>query len=534
MFFDAMTRRSALAVLPFVLACPLWAQTTIADPDDAIYADLDEWETKGRLRNLPRLRPYTMAMTIGLLKEVVAGGDPRDAEEAQRDLDLLADHALHPLAVARAEAAVSPAGTDCTLTGSPGFAINTLVGENLGVSARMDQWLPEGDLSYGDLDLGVQAGFMHGSWGPIYDDGIVLGPQSPESGQLTFSWRSPELTTDFGFFMLRQGWPDSMGLVDPEGDPVGLGSRKYLVIHGLNWAPTSSLELGVFESMVWVDRLEPLYFIPLSEYFLSQSVSGYGDNAFVGLSASVYLPGSMKLDLVGYADDLDFSGVLKGSFDTKWKMAAQARLSWAPESPIVQRLSLDYTAVGPYTYTHWARASTDASGNSYFGALAYTNGGRNIGPDLDPDSDRITLRAKSRTMSGAQVSGILRLTRHGNASAGVEGYTAATSASGDASGGLGDPGLVNLGTPLAPNYTWIFQGDYDTGSSPRYFRFLTQSALQITAQAGIAVDYTKRIEKLGTLSASFGYTFEYVVNRNCVPGAAEIANYLSFAIGLAL
>ncbi len=529
-----MTRRSALAVLPFVLACPLWAQTTVADPDDAIYADLDEWETKGRLRNLPRLRPYTMAMTIGLLQEVVADGDPADAEEARRYLDILADHAFHPLAAARAESAVSPSGTDYALDGSPGFAINTIVGENLGVSARMDQWLAEGALSYGNRDMGIQAGFMHGAWGPIYDDGVVLGPQSPESGQLTFSWRSPRLTTDFGFFILRQGWPDSMGLAGPEGRPVGLGSGKYLVIHGLSWSPTRSLELGVFESMVWVDRLEPLYFIPLSEYFLSQSVSGYGDNAFVGLSASVYLPGSMKLDLVGYADDLDFSGVLKGRLDTKWKMAAQACLSWAPESPIVQRLSLDYTAVGPYTYTHWARAGTDASGNSYFGALAYTNGGRNIGPDLDPDSDRITLQAKSRTMSGVQVSGILRLTRHGNASEGVDGYTAGTSASGDASGGLGDPGLIKLGTPLAPVYSWIFQGDYDTGSSPRYFRFLTQSCLRITTQAGIAVNYTTRIERLGTLGASFGYTFEYVANDNFVPGATEIANYLTLALGLAL
>ena len=60
----------------------------------------------------------------------------------------------------------------------------------------------------------------------------------------------------------------------------------------------------------------------------------------------------------------------------------------------------------------------DASGDSYFGALAYTNAGQNIGPALDPNSDRITLQAKSRNIGGATVSGVFRLIRHGNASRG--------------------------------------------------------------------------------------------------------------------
>ena len=45
-----------------------------------------------------------------------------------------------------------------------------------------------------------------------------------------------------------------------------------------------------------------------------------------------------------------------------------------------------------------------------------------------------------------------------------------------------------------------------------YLRFLTQSVLQVSAQAGLSIDYTKRVESLGTLDASFGYTFEYIAN----------------------
>ena len=67
--------------------------------------------------------------------------------------------------------------------------------------------------------------------------------------------------------MLQQGWSTSSGILDDNGNTVGFNSQKYLMIHGLDYSPTGWLELGAFESMVWVDRIEPLYFIPLSEYF---------------------------------------------------------------------------------------------------------------------------------------------------------------------------------------------------------------------------------------------------------------------------
>jgi hypothetical protein len=564
-----LTLGLALAVLGLSLAHPLAAQTTLADPNDPLYADIDAWATKGLLKNLPRLRPYTMTMTLGLLKDVAATGSVEDVAEAQRYIAILGDHAVHPRADVRADAALSSSsGNKDAVMAAPGLALNSLIGDHLGLSARMDVWLTHGtdvssltpdgqaydrdllygsgsglggstqvcqdlvgDTTYGDENLGVQAGYMRGSWGPVYDDGVVIGPQAPESGQLTFSWRSPTLTFDAGFFMLQQGWSTSSSILDDKGDSVGFNSQKYLMIHGLNWAPNGWLELGAFESIVWVDRMEPLYFIPLSEYFFSQSFSGYSDNSFAGLSASFYLPYSTKLDLVTYIDDLAFASIIKGDWDTDCKIAFQAALSWAPESPIVQRVSLDYTAVTPYTYTHWADTGSDASGNSYVGALAYTNAGQNIGPDLEPDSDRITLQAKSRTIDGVQVSGILRLIRHGNASSGVNGYNDSTSASGDASGDLGDPGTFNSSTNGG---TWIFSGPYNTGTWPLYLRFLTQSVLQITMQAGFGVDFTRYIDNLGTLNAGFGYTFEYIANDGCVSGVSSLNNYLSFNVGLAL
>jgi hypothetical protein len=511
--------------------CPLDAQTTLADPNDAIYDDLDDWATKGLIKNLPRLRPYTQAMILGLLNEVKARGSTRDAAEAERYLDLLADKTVHARADLRADTALSDSDSSSSLlAATPGLSVNTLIGDHLGISARVEVTQDvTTDATYGDENIGVQAGFMRGSWGPIYDDGVVIGPQSPHSGQFSFSWRTPSLTADVGLFMLQQGWPTSSSNLDSDGDPVGFNSFKYLMIHGIDWAPSPWLELGIYESMVVVDRFEPLYLLPLSEYFFSQSFSNYAGNSFTGMSASIYLPQAMKLDLVAYADDLSFVSIIRGDWDTKWKMAAQAALSWAPESPLMQRLSLDYTAVFPYMYTHWETAGTDSNGNDYNGALAYTNAGENIGPALDPNSDRVTVKAKSRTIDGFQLTGLARLIRHGNASAGVADYNSSTSASGDASGDLGDSGVFNSSTN---NSAWIFQGDYPTGTWPEYFRFLTQSILQISAQAGLDLTYTRPIEGLGTANFDFGYLFEYIANDGCVAGITSIKHYLSLSVGL--
>lgn len=559
-----------LAAFVIALALPLGAQTTLADPNDPIYAQFDAWATRGLLRNLPRLRPYTVAMTIGLLKEVAVAGGEADARVASGYLEVLRDSALRIRSDVRALAALSSSGRSYMAMAAPGASYTGLLAEGLGASARVEGWLtknypdavtPYGtrfdrdplfgsgsslgagtdiaqdlvsDLSYGSEGLGIQAGYMRGSWGPIYSNGVVVGPQSPQSGQLTFSLRSPSLTADIGFFMLQQGWPDAMGIKDKASKEIGFSSSKFMMIHGANWSPAPWLELGFFESMVWVGRIEPLYFLPLSELFLSQSVAGYSDNAFMGLSSSVYLPADLKLDLVGYVDDLAFSTILKGTWDTNWKVAAQACLSWAPQSPVLQRLSLDYTAVTPYTYTHWEDAGSSVAGNAYNGALAYTNAGKNLGPALDPNSDRVTLQADSVNIGGARLSGVLRLIRHGNASAGVTvggtPYDATTNASGDASGDLGDSGVYSPGLLLG----WIFQGDKPTGTSPRYFRFLTQSVIQVSAQAGFDLTYQLPIERLGTLDLGLGYLFEYMANADLVAGATSAKHYLSFKAGLQL
>ena len=79
--YSRLIRFLVPAILGLLFTLPLAAQTTVADPNDPLYADIDAWATKGLVKNLPRFRPYTMTMAIGLLKEV-ASGETADTEEA--------------------------------------------------------------------------------------------------------------------------------------------------------------------------------------------------------------------------------------------------------------------------------------------------------------------------------------------------------------------------------------------------------------------------------------------------------------------
>jgi len=548
------------------------AQPVVADPNDPVYAALDAWSTRGILRDLPRFRPYASSMLAGFLKEVRDSGSATEADrqEAWALLEALGRSGFRTKVVVRADLKLSEGARDYSLAWGPEFRLNFLVDDRVGLSGRLDPLavknapdalMPAGaryeldymrsadatlgggfsglqaissSTSFGGADLAVQAGFARSSWGPLWTNGVVLGPQAPTSGQFSFSWRGRGLSTDMAFLALQQGWPGSGLNVDASGGKVGFSGGKYLMIHGVNWAPLPWMEIGLFETMVYIDRIEPLYFIPLSELFVSQSISGYGDNSFAGLSGTLYLPQDLRFDLVGYADDLDLSGMLKGEWDTKWKVAAEAGLSWAPaESTWLRRLALDYTAVAPYTYTHWVTMGNDGTA-AYNGALAYTSGGVNMGPALEPNSDRVSLEARTKVLRGFSLVGNLRMLRHGNASAGIPYYDASTSASGNASGDIGDSGKFKV-DPAHPEWSdlSIFQqsGAFVTGTWPKYFRFLTQEVIQTTFQAGFSGSYALALPDWGHVDAGFGYTFEYTMNDGLVAGATALRHYLSLSLG---
>jgi hypothetical protein len=227
-----------------------------------------------------------------------------------------------------------------------------------------------------------------------------------------------------------------------------------------------------------------------------------------------------------YVDDFHFNNLFSGQIQAK--AAGQAGLSWTPKRSLLSRLDFDYTMVLPYTYSHWGLRPRDRynglDGNNWPGGgptntdiqnamnppssrhnrrpnnLNYTHLGRNLGPDLLPNSDRVSLRTRWNIISGVDINLSGYLTRHGNASEGVDFLDQRLH-----DGGLGDDGTSDA---WLVNRNYEFHDRYMPGLSA----FLNQSVLETRLGGGIGVTWTIP-SSFGTFAIIAEYGAEYGWNR---------------------
>ena len=199
-----------------------------------------------------------------------------------------------------------------------------------------------------------------------------------------------------------------------------------------------------------------------------------------------------------------------------FKAAINTEFTWTPMHRYLRRLSLDYLAVTPYTYSHKSKRFSDGdpiSDPNYSEWLAenanylnYTSYGDTLGPVLDPNSDRLTLKYNARPLPGLDVKLIGRMIRHGNPTA--EGYN---------SDGVTDGSVYDDGYDDNEEHTF------------KDLRFLTQDELEYTFTAGFDLGYTFDLDP-HTIKLLFGYRLEHIRNKMNdgypVKGDNETSHYL--------
>lgn len=557
-----LARPAAAIAAAFVIAGTLAttaAAQVITDPSDPLYDDLEVWETRGLTGPLPALQPYPLPLVRALLQRVERHPQATGAEQ-RRALWLLGrinDAWPHGAVDTEVRTSTRTPGPYVLTALAPDWQFDVTdwlsLASHVRVSAVRLQdglLLPEnrgnpedfisdnvnvdvGDtrldvrhISYGDFAVGtadddgalfLRAGLLRHRIGPLWRNGIIVGPQAPVAGS-------------FSAMMSREFFSAHIALFELQGE--GRAAGKRLHTHALRLHPAPFLDVGVFESVV-TGRFEPLYLLPASAYFHAQGLGGFADNSLVGLDGRVSpLPG---LDLKGvfYADDFEFNDTIRGVLDTKYKFAAQLGAQWTPTSTFsdvaflepLRLVVVDYTAVMPYMYTHLDPGLQSTAG-------AYNNGGVNIGPALLPNSDRLEGRALVRVTDDPSISLVdleLRgaVIRHGNASAGIiDG----------ADGGLLDPGYLG-DVPT-------FQPPFNDPTGQPHTRFLTQAVIETTWQAGASVRWTLdggRVVVIdddvrydrgwGGVSASLDVTWQWRDNADLVAGRQRGEVFVGSTLG---
>jgi len=311
----------------------------------------------------------------------------------------------------------------------------------------------------------------------------------------------------------------------------GIYSRlgKHLYFHGIEYEPFPWLSIGINESLVGGGSINPVYLVPLSIYFADQWRGGYAyENSLFAMSGTIKPINGLVLDGVVYVDDPHLKDMLSLNWDTKWKLAAEFAAAYYPEGSPIRSLRAAYTMVAPYNYTHIDsyKQSGSTSPTPGYNLENYTHFGRNFGPDLDPNSDRVCLVARFAPdiaegfLSRLGLEAHAEIVRHGNASAGVKGC-----ADPEYDGSLFDSGWVN-NIPT-------FQPTYDTGTTPKYFRFLTQDIIEYRLRAGLGLDTALNIgdsPHSPALTAAFSYELEQVWNASLVKNATETQHYLVLSL----
>ena len=529
--------KRTIALMVFVSAL---AATAVAldwsDPRDEIYSQLDMWAARGYVSRLPLLRPYPQQLVASLLREVARNGDRESVREAglllgevdaapRITLEAYSSTSATQDAVYNVTGAfidtrgrltdlitmsgragglivVEPGAEDAFLPGER-FPVDYVV-DYAAVSVRGVTLLPTGSAS-GTAAMGtdrwwLQIGLNRHSFGP-FDEGPVLSPQAMEAGHLSFTWRGERLT--YSEFLLMLGASSDRGDALGDDGKMTVYPRKYLTGQSFQFSPFDWLDLGLFETIVYGERFEPLYLTPLVPRIYMSAYLGSVDNLMLGFSASARLPSDLSLDLMFYADDLQFLDMLALDFDTKYKVSGQAGISWTPLRPLLKRVSLDYALVTPYTYTHRRASVTGQEAPGYANDINYYNYshmGRSL-VALDPDSDRVRLRALLTPMERLGVTLSASYQRHANAT-GDNLYGTNTYATGTSDGGINDNGYVEGGDNL-----------FDTVS------FLSHGAIEQILLLGFDASWKLPLDR-ATLYVEGGYTMEVARNKREIDPAA--------------
>jgi hypothetical protein len=529
--------KQTYCILFIILACVAIEAQDIHEPNSDIYKDIDRWAVQGYITEaLPLIRPYPVLLIERMLNQVIDNGSTEAQIKAAGYKEILHSRPIHPgfttsiegkndeMVFTGAPFANGILRFDGILTASYNLAMYGITSDNGAEFNVPGTYTPYPDFisdvanigpleirqewtsitTIGTEDLYFQAGLSRASFGPFYDNGTIVGPQSPRAGHFSLNFRRPR----FSFEMLFQ----TLAASDDYGQ--GIFPEKFLIIHSFNFRPIDKLELGFTESVIWGGRMEPLYLVPFTYLFASQSMTGFSDNSFIGLHLRWYPFKSLVTNAQVYIDDFPFNRIFEGN--QKYKLSSELGMSWAPEKTLLKKLDIDYTVVFPYMYTHW-NIPDENRYNDEPNFWNYTHLGKKHGADLEPNSDRISVRSSWKTFSNLlNLNWSAYFMRHGNASEGKAGLKPEYHDGSIFDDGATDPEI---------------SGDNSSQKNPyEYFNFLTQIVLDIRLGSTIELSWVLPVS-FGTFKITGEYCIEYGWNRELESNNNGFIHYWSIGAG---
>ncbi|HNY22949.1 MAG TPA: hypothetical protein PKO22_12455, partial [Treponemataceae bacterium] len=514
-----------------LLSASVHAQS-VMNPSDSVYEDIRDWQTKGLVGLLPQLRPYPAQLVKDVLAKVSESGSAVDANRARYQSERLFGK---PIVIGVKAEGTMLAGTgesakqlvggifaaghiepiDLTsiefdfniLASNKSFSTliapahektsYDLVDDPMTISSSIPifgYFLGNASAAFGTSEAYIQAGLNRSSWGDFIDDGIVVSPDAFHMGNFTAALNRDTWNYGLSMFCLSATTNGNGGFY-PE---------KFLVLHSITAAPAPILEITFFENIVYGKRIEPLYLVPVVPMMISQGMAGFNeDNLMMGLSLKVKPIKGLAWSTAVMMDDMNLNEFIKLDFNTQIKLAGQTGIVWTPESALVSSVSLDYTLVMPYMYTHSSN-DTDNTINhlTVVNYQNYTNRGYGIGSQLNPNSDSIALKTTVRPFDSLQLKLAASFIRHANVNESLPDDVAQRYLDA-ANGDYHSDGGINNYPELDEQYIKFAREN---------LLFLSQETMEYTIRGSIDASWELPREVWGQISLTAAWTCEYIIN----------------------
>ena len=528
-----MKKTLALLSLIFCILLSVFSQVS-ADPEDEFYFQLQRWTSLGYVSNLPQYKPYPVNLIDEILTLVSTKGSEKEADKAKEIYNRIHEKKLRVKSETEGNFRFSEenarqiyeyAGLDSDFQFnsflSAGFKFNVIATTSSSLDALplystqpfffqdMADLGPlsgsletDGNIAIGKSNIYFMMGVNHSSFGPFGKNSIVLSSGAKHAPTFSFSWRP-------GKWNLSQ---NLLALSATNGSK-NLFSNKYMFLHSVGYTFNPSFTFNFYEVSVLGGRLDPSYIIPLP-YMVTQGISGYDDNIFMGANFSWNIKKGLEWSGDFLLDDFGVGYLTKGELNFKLRAAAITGLTYVSEnSSWFSMAKADYTFVTPYMYSHWQEYTDQSTGKRKCASIKavnyqeYTTAGKCLADSLEPNSDRISLSARFTPLERMTLDLKGTFIRHANVNEGLTAEEQLYYLNGP------EEYFTTDGTIFNHNHYWKDNSaDHYLPSAWNRLMLLTQDTKEYTFQLGAKASYLFPETKAGTFKISLGYTFEYIKN----------------------
>ena len=521
-----MMKNRIFVILFIFFGLSVFSQAAV-DIFDPLYEDISLWERTGLINDAPSIRPYPLQEIKRLLNIVSENGTEKQKKKAEQYKKRLFGRIFHFGGMTEFGIKNIDGQNDFAL--SPLLELNISLNEILTASAHVnlsllnrlpkDESLPAFQFSKKDImpdnsvvgsftllpmfNSGIAIGtpeyyfsaaMSRASFGPFAENNIIIGEQAFHAGQFIFVVNKDKFTYNQIF--------SAISASNDFGN--GYFPSKFIAGHSLTFRPLPWISIGLLDLITYGRRFEPIYFIPLSAFFMGQSIYKFPDNSLLGLTFGIKPIQGLKIDLVLLADDLGFNEIIKFK-SARWRIASQLGISYAmPKDHWFSFADINYTFIAPYCYTH-----THDSNYAKPNYENYTHNGQPLGSNLPPNSDRIHLKVKFKPIFGLDINLSNTFIRHANTTESItdinilkDYLTKNYATDGSVFNHPTITGSDSNGETTWKDHAFLY-------STP----FLTQQTIQYVNQLGLEGVVNLPILKSGGLMQfKMGYTFEANIN----------------------